>query len=763
MKQACLLMVLAIMVLLTSAPRADTKSIATVTSVHKVITVTLPAPYNETVYAGTFNAVINNVPVNLYCVDISHNLAFNESYQDVSATDSVMTYVLNNYYPFKAYPYTGSLNTVEKEAGAVQIALWHLSDGLDINLCSNVDASVKIRALEILSDAAANAHVFSLNSFFIDIPNQSFNIGSPITFTVKAFDNMGIAMPNVNITLSTGAGSLSTTTVTTGANGVSPSVTLTPTGNMTTANITASGTVGIPAGTKYFHLADPNGKQKLILATPTIASRTISRTISWYNQIQLVVTKKADKSTVNDGDFINYTLTVKNIGAVNAQNVKVSDQLPAVLDYVSCTPSGVFNSGTGIWSAGDLNAGDSTVVVINTKTNYSHSNANPFNFGEAQDFNLFVIDTLIQPSADTQGKLAVGGYASLSGYSVGDQLPPNSGNVLVCGNHLTFMVGRVYNGKALYQEYITSTMSFSADDGIYKDSVVNFAGAKLHLNNLSEQLASLSRTDTVAQSYFALTLNGSKPGLNVFYLDGSKLLNSNGFTINAPAGSSVIVNISGDSTRLFGGFEVNGTTKDKVLLNFYQATKLNISGINVLASVLAPKAKLDFPAGVVTGQLIVRYMYGSGQVNLCQFTGRLTPDTSITNLATMIGANQRNMPSFFNAPVAGRSVVAGLKSTVAGIKYSSFAEVPKEFKLERNYPNPFNPSTVVKFSIPVTTSVKVEVFSVTGELISTLVDQVLTAGTHEVSFDAGNLSSGIYFCQMKAGSFNRIQKMILMK
>ena len=288
MKQSRLLLGLAIMVFFATALNADTKSIATVTGTDKIITVVLPAPYNENVYAGTFNAVINGQPVSLYCIDIAHNLAFNEPYQDNSSTDSLMTYVLNNYYPFKAYPYTGAMNTVEKEAGAVQMALWNLSDGLNINACS-VDASVKTRALAILADAAANAHVFSLNSFFIDIPNQSFNIGSPVSFTVKAFDNMGIAMPNVHITLSTTVGVLSTTTVTTGENGVSPSVTLTPNGNMTSASITASGTVGIPAGTKYFHVSNPNGKQKLILATPTIASRTINRTITWYNEIQLAV------------------------------------------------------------------------------------------------------------------------------------------------------------------------------------------------------------------------------------------------------------------------------------------------------------------------------------------------------------------------------------------------------------------------------------------------------------------------------------------
>ena len=160
---------------------------------------------------------------------------------------------------------------------------------------------------------------------------------------------------------------------------------------------------------------------------------------------------------------------------------------------------------------------------------------------------------------------------------------------------------------------------------------------------------------------------------------------------------------------------------------------------------------------------MVRYMYGSGQVNLSPFTGHLTPDTSITNIATIVGANQGNMPSFFSAPVAGRAIVASVASPLTGIQSSSFVDAPKTFKLEQNFPNPFNPSTVVKFSTPVTGSVKVAIYTTAGQLVSILVDEVLNAGTHEVTFNAGNLTSGIYFCRMSSGSFNQIQKMILMK
>ncbi len=762
MKTKYLLMSFLLVLGVISQSFAGTESNGVVTGLDKVITVTLPAPYNETVYAGTFTANINGNSTRLYCIDIVHNLVYNEQYQDVSSTDSVLTYILNNYYPFKAYPYTNSASTVEKEAGSVQLALWHFSDNLDINACSNVDASVKTRALAIIADAVANAHVFSLNTFKIVIPSQSFNVGSPVTFTVQAFDNMGIAMPNVSITLSTSGGTLSSTTTTTGITGVTPTLTLTPTSGMTSATITASGTVGIPAGTKYYHVADPNGKQKLILATPTIASRTISRQITWFNQIELQVTKSADKNSVNDGDIINYTLKVKNIGSGNAQSVTVSDQLPSALNFVSCTPSGVYNAGTGVWTVGNLNAGQESTVVIKTKVSYTNPSANAYSFGALSDFNLFVIDTLIQPSADVQGKLAVGEYADLRGYSVGDQLPAHSGNVLVVGGHLTFITGRVYNGKAVYQDYITSTMGFSADDGIVKDSVLNFPAAKLAFETLSSQLSNLSNTDTVAYlPNNSVILNGSRNGLNVFHVDGSALLTKNDMNITAPANSTVLVNISGKDSRLFGGFEVNGTTKDKVMLNFYEAETLNFSGVDVKASVLAPKADLTFPAGIVTGQMIVRKMTGSGQTNLCPFTGVITRDTTIINLATATSANQNNMPSFFKSS-NGKSIVSSV-SGVSGVETRTVSNKAESFKLEQNYPNPFNPSTKIKFSIAKSASVTISVYNITGQLVATLANGNFNNGIYEVSFDASNLPSGIYLARMTSGSFSAIQKMILQK
>lgn len=743
--------------LVVNVSMAGIKSTAIVTSVDKAITVTLPAPFNETVYAGTFAATIDGHATSLYCIDISNPLAFNSAYSDIEKTNDTLSYILNNYYPYKT-GYSGMLSPEANEAGAVQLALWHFTDGLNI---SNVtgDATVKTRALAIVSDALANAHSFSLNTFSISFPSQTYNVGDAINFTVKAFNESGLAMSGVSITLSTTAGTLSTTTTTTGANGVSPVITLTPGSGTTTATITANGVVGIPSGTKYYNSASPNTKQKLILAKPTTASRTITQVVNWTYPLVLNVTKTADKNTCKNGDVINYTIKAVNSGLSNATNVKVSDQLAAALQYVSSSPAGEYNATTGIWSVGSLSAGATKTLTIQVKVNMG-ADLSVLNLGVAKDYNVFVLDTIQSSHCDIQGKLAAGKYAELSGYSVGDQLPSGSGNVAIVGEHLSFLVGRVYNGKAVYGKYITSTTGFSADDGIVQDStVIDFDAATTQLRNLSNQLSLLTTNGTQTLEYNHLALKGTNSTLNVFHISGADLSTINDFSIDVPTGSTVVVNIDGSGMNWHGGFEVYGTTKDKVLLNFYNATDITVSGIEVTASVLAPYATFNFPVGLMTGQLICKTMLGSGQFNLCPFTGSGSIDTTIANVAQLVSAEKASMK------IATRAITSYALLTadkVSAVKSES-STVPSKFNLDQNYPNPFNPSTTISYSVAKREHVNISVFSIDGRLVTTLVNSEVEPGNYSVSFNAANLNSGVYFYRFASNSMNTVKKMILMK
>jgi phosphatidylserine/phosphatidylglycerophosphate/cardiolipin synthase-like enzyme len=91
------------------------------------------------------------------------------------------------------------------------------------------------------------------------------------------------------------------------------------------------------------------------------------------------------------------------------------------------------------------------------------------------------------------------------------------------------------------------------------------------------------------------------------------------------------------------------------------------------------------------------------------------------------------------------------------------SNVPAEFSLNQNYPNPFNPKTVITFDIPEDGITALKVFDVTGREVSLLLNQRLSAGSYEVTFDGSKLGSGVYFYQLQSGGVIKTKKMILLK
>ena len=111
-------------------------------------------------------------------------------------------------------------------------------------------------------------------------------------------------------------------------------------------------------------------------------------------------------------------------------------------------------------------------------------------------------------------------------------------------------------------------------------------------------------------------------------------------------------------------------------------------------------------------------------------------------------------------PVHSRTI--SLSVTPVGLN-SNENEVPKDFYLYQNFPNPFNPSTQIRFDLAKSGLVTLNVYDITGKKITELVNENMSAGKHSVEFNASNLSSGIYFYRISAPGFTSIRKMILVK
>ena len=94
---------------------------------------------------------------------------------------------------------------------------------------------------------------------------------------------------------------------------------------------------------------------------------------------------------------------------------------------------------------------------------------------------------------------------------------------------------------------------------------------------------------------------------------------------------------------------------------------------------------------------------------------------------------------------------------------NNLKHVPDQFILNQNFPNPFNPETIINYSVPIQSFVSLKIFDLLGNEIKTLVNSYRHPGNYSVKFDASEISSGIYFYRLQAGDFMQTKKMVLIR
>ena len=136
------------------------------------------------------------------------------------------------------------------------------------------------------------------------------------------------------------------------------------------------------------------------------------------------------------------------------------------------------------------------------------------------------------------------------------------------------------------------------------------------------------------------------------------------------------------------------------------------------------------------------------------------------------GHGNSNSPkdySFKDSPSNGTTFKYRLKQIDFDGRYEYSSEVeikiqtPKSFSIAQNFPNPFNPVTTISYTLPEKAQVALTVYSALGEEVINLVNKEQESGIYNVRFDGSNLSSGIYFYTLKAGSYSEVKKMLLVK
>jgi choice-of-anchor A domain-containing protein len=301
--------------------------------------------------------------------------------------------------------------------------------------------------------------------------------------------------------------------------------------------------------------------------------------------------------------------------------------------------------------------------------------------GIAGEYNIFMFDDIEQYGTDVEGRVAGGGDVTYGaadtvdasgqtvqrGFSIASKVQDKQGLAdLVVGGNLTLSNGSVgyltpndtggpnsqkgtilVGGEATFVPKADGTPSVGYDAATFQKNIgksnlpIDFAAEQKYLTGLSGFWGGLSANGQTEVLYnlvnnvkdtYQITLTGSDPSLNVFTVNGSSIDGGLGFYINAPATSTILVNVTGDSIDLKNlGFYFNGIKGDQegyphasILFNFLTAQLINIDQIEVDGSLLAPWAHINFfKNSHIDGNLIAYSLFGEGEAHLALFKGNV--------------------------------------------------------------------------------------------------------------------------------------------
>jgi glycosidase len=178
---------------------------------------------------------------------------------------------------------------------------------------------------------------------------------------------------------------------------------------------------------------------------------------------------------------------------------------------------------------------------------------------------------------------------------------------------------------------------------------------------------------------------------------------------------------------------------------------MNFGGSPASAAITLSAGNAALAPGIKDGTYYLNDVYNDT-------SSTVTVSFGVTNFST-------TLPAYGSAVyVLSDSVIKLVVPTLTSVKTQpGINSLPREFVLSQNYPNPFNPSTSIEFALPNQQFVTLKIFDVLGRVVATLVDEKKEAGRYSVQWNAFGLSSGVYFCMMRAGTFAGTNKLLLVR
>jgi Secretion system C-terminal sorting domain len=299
------------------------------------------------------------------------------------------------------------------------------------------------------------------------------------------------------------------------------------------------------------------------------------------------------------------------------------------------------------------------------------------------------------------------------------------GNILVTGGNFSVARGSQGSGTGSTRWYLYGD-DFSMENATTQNS--NPANAWFVFAKQGTQTLTLGAGNTLTALPFEVS---SGTTLDM----GSSVLAGAGIVL-VDEGGTVLTSLAGGIEAVFSGVTASVTLADGSGYGF-NGTTAQITSTRMPATVT--DLIINNPAGVTLSQ-----------------------ETTINGLLRLMAGVFDNTIPFIMGPNGSISYEGGSLLIPVSIE-SLNLNIPKSFFVEQNHPNPFNPSTTIRFGLPAASDVTVKVFNLLGQEVMTLFNGRMQAGRHQLLMNAANLSSGIYLYQIQAGENMSVKRMVLLK
>ena len=383
-------------------------------------------------------------------------------------------------------------------------------------------------------------------------------------------------------------------------------------------------------------------------------------------------------------------------------------------------------------------------------------------------------------------------YTTTTGYYLGDDDPGDIFNVdiyrdLIFGTPL--FISNSSSSSCPWELYTTPAQNVSVNAiGHQIQNVQNSAQAVFEIRVNNENTTQNSSKEyriwvpqELNKSYACIQINGGSPDINATIADYAN------FNVTVSYCGGTISDTS--KFAIVGSSRCDASVADTIWfqVNWTAPCEMpTISLIDPLTGISLPDEisfkEIDslviygyLPTGAETDKIVFKYKLDDNE-NFIEYQSVVEP--------TYSNANYDYYRSIWNIPafdsIRGFNIIAtnrlndGFANSKniysvkiiyqpVGIANDEIKNIPVDYYLSENYPNPFNPSTKIKYSIPQTSFVTLKIYDILGREIETLVNEEKNVGYYEVNFDANRLASGIYIYKMQAGNFISSKKFILLR